>query len=60
LSTKDRKILDLEKALVEQDDTSKKNMSVGDSPRGHLKQRGNPHLKPATTPKHAKINHAGA
>jgi hypothetical protein len=27
LSTKDRKILDLEKALAEQDDTSKKNMS---------------------------------
>jgi hypothetical protein len=25
-----------------------------------LKQRGNPHLKPATKPKHAKPNHAGA
>jgi hypothetical protein len=33
--------------------------SVGDSPRGPLKQRGNPHLNPATTPKHAKPNHAG-
>jgi hypothetical protein len=33
---------------------------VGDSPRGPLKQRGNPHLKPATKPKHAKPNHAGA
>jgi hypothetical protein len=32
---------------------------VGDSPRGPLKQRGNPHLKPATKPKHAKPNHAG-
>jgi hypothetical protein len=32
---------------------------VGDSPRGPLKQRGNPHLKPATTPKNAKPNHAG-
>jgi hypothetical protein len=27
--------------------------SVGDSPRGPLKQWGNPHLKPATKPKHA-------
>jgi hypothetical protein len=26
---------------------------VGDSPRGPLKQRGNPHLKPATKLKHA-------
>jgi hypothetical protein len=34
--------------------------SVRDSPRGPLKQRGNPHLKPATKPKHAKPNHAGA
>jgi hypothetical protein len=34
--------------------------SVGDSPRGPLKQRGNPHLKPATKPKRAKPNHAGA
>jgi hypothetical protein len=33
---------------------------VGDSPRGPLKQRGNPHLKPTTKPKHAKPNHAGA
>jgi hypothetical protein len=33
--------------------------SVGDSPRGPLKQRGDPHLNPATTPKHAKPNHAG-
>jgi hypothetical protein len=33
---------------------------VGDSPRGPIKQRGNPHLKPATKPKHAKPNHAGA
>jgi ribonuclease HI len=33
--------------------------NVGDSPRGPLKQRGNPHLKPATKPKHAKPNHAG-
>jgi hypothetical protein len=33
---------------------------VGDSPRGPHKQRGNPHLKPATKPKHAKPNHAGA
>jgi hypothetical protein len=32
---------------------------VGDSPRGPLKQRGNPHLNPATTSKHAKPNHAG-
>jgi hypothetical protein len=34
--------------------------SVGDSPRGPLKQLGNPHLKPTTKPKHAKPNHAGA
>jgi hypothetical protein len=33
---------------------------VGDSPRGPLKQRGNPHLKPAKGLKHAKPNHAGA
>jgi hypothetical protein len=33
---------------------------VGDSPRGPLKQRGSPCLKPATTPKRAKPNHAGA
>jgi hypothetical protein len=26
--------------------------AVGDSPRGPPKQRGNPHLKPATKPKH--------
>jgi hypothetical protein len=26
-------------------------LCVGDSPRGPLKQRGNPHLKPATKPK---------
>jgi hypothetical protein len=32
---------------------------VGDSPRGPLKQRGDPHLNPPTTPKHAKPNHAG-
>jgi hypothetical protein len=32
---------------------------VGDSPRGPLKQRGNPHLKPATKPKHNLLNHAG-
>jgi hypothetical protein len=32
---------------------------VGDSPRGPLKQRGNPHLKPATKPKHSLPNHAG-
>jgi hypothetical protein len=32
---------------------------VGDSPRGPLKQRGNPHLKPATKPKHNLPNHAG-
>jgi hypothetical protein len=32
----------------------------GDSPRGPLKQRGDPRLKPATRPKHAKPNHAGA
>jgi hypothetical protein len=33
---------------------------VGDSPRGPLKQRGKPHLKPATRPKRVKPNHAGA
>jgi hypothetical protein len=33
--------------------------TVGGSPRGPPKQRGNPHLNPATTPKHAKPNHAG-
>jgi hypothetical protein len=33
---------------------------VGDSPKGPLKQRGNPHLKPSTKPKNAKPNHAGA
>jgi hypothetical protein len=27
--------------------------TVGDSPRGPLKQRVNPHLRPATKPKHA-------
>jgi hypothetical protein len=32
---------------------------VGDNPRGPLKQRGNPHLKPATKPKHSLPNHAG-
>jgi hypothetical protein len=32
---------------------------VGDSPRGPLKQRGNPHLKPATSPKHKLPNPAG-
>jgi hypothetical protein len=32
---------------------------VGDSPRGPFKQQGDPHLNPATTPKHAKPNHAG-
>jgi hypothetical protein len=32
---------------------------VGDSPRGPLKQRGNPHLKPATKPKHNLPNPAG-
>jgi hypothetical protein len=32
---------------------------VGDSPRGPLKQRGNPHLKPATKPKRNLLNHAG-
>jgi hypothetical protein len=34
-------------------------LCVGDSPRGPLKQLGNPHLKPATKPKHALLNHAG-
>jgi hypothetical protein len=33
---------------------------VGDSLRGPLKRRGNPHLKPATKPRHAKPNRAGA
>jgi hypothetical protein len=33
--------------------------SVGDSPRGPLKRRGNPHLKPTTRPKHNLPNHAG-
>jgi transposase InsO family protein len=33
---------------------------VGDSPRGPLKQRESPHLKPATKPRHAKPNRAGA
>jgi hypothetical protein len=32
---------------------------VGDSPRGPLKQQGNPRLKPATKPKHNLPNHAG-
>jgi hypothetical protein len=32
---------------------------VGDSPRGPLKQRGNPHLKPTTKPKYSVPNHAG-
>jgi hypothetical protein len=32
---------------------------VGDSPRGPLKQLGNPHLKPATKPKTTLLNHAG-
>jgi hypothetical protein len=32
--------------------------SVGDSPRDPLKQRGNPHLKPATKPKHNLPNPA--
>jgi hypothetical protein len=32
---------------------------VGDSTRGLLKQRGKPHLKPATKPKYVKSNHAG-
>jgi hypothetical protein len=36
------------------------NACVGDSPRGPLKRRGNPHLKPATKPKHAEPDHAGA
>jgi hypothetical protein len=34
-------------------------VGVGDSPRGPLKQRGNPHLKPTTKPKHSVPNHAG-
>jgi hypothetical protein len=34
--------------------------SVGDSPRGPLKQQGKPHLKPGTKPKNIKPNHAGA
>jgi hypothetical protein len=34
-------------------------LGVGDSPRGPLKQRGNPHLKPATKPKHNLPNPAG-
>jgi hypothetical protein len=33
--------------------------TVGDNPRGPLKQRGNPHLKPATRPKHNLPNPAG-
>jgi hypothetical protein len=32
---------------------------VADSPRGPLKQRGNPHLKPATKPRHNLPNPAG-
>jgi hypothetical protein len=32
---------------------------VGDSPRGPLKQRGNPHLNPTTRPKHNLPNYAG-
>jgi hypothetical protein len=32
---------------------------VGDSPRGPLKQWGEPHLKPTTKPKHVKPNHEG-
>jgi hypothetical protein len=40
--------------------TTPPSSAVGDSPRVALKQRGNPHLKPATKPKHAKPNHAGA
>jgi hypothetical protein len=35
------------------------NQAVGDSPRGPLKQLGNPHLNPATKPKHNLLNHAG-
>jgi hypothetical protein len=34
-------------------------MSVGDSPRGPLKQWGNPHLKPTKRPKHKSSNHVG-
>jgi hypothetical protein len=34
-------------------------LPVGDNPRGPLKQRGNPHLKPTTKPKHSVPNHAG-
>jgi F0F1-type ATP synthase membrane subunit b/b' len=34
-------------------------VGVGDSPRGPLKQQGNPHLKPATMPKHDLPNPAG-
>jgi hypothetical protein len=39
--------------------TSTWKILVGDSPRGPLKQRENPHLKPATNPKHNLLNHAG-
>jgi hypothetical protein len=39
--------------------TLKSSCAVGDSPRCPLKQRGNPHLKLATKPKHSLPNHAG-
>jgi hypothetical protein len=32
---------------------------VGDSPKGPLKQLGNPHLKPATSQNQASLKHAG-
>jgi hypothetical protein len=35
------------------------NPTVGDSPRGPLKRRGNPLLKPTTRPKHDSLNRAG-
>jgi hypothetical protein len=37
-----------------------KDFSVGDSPRGPLKQWGKTHLKPRTKPDNIKPNHAGA
>jgi hypothetical protein len=50
----DATILDLQQAAK-----TGRTTLVGDSPRGPLKQRGNPHLKPATKPKHDLPNPEG-
>jgi hypothetical protein len=59
-SAKDLQVVDRDIIEHTLETDEKITLNVGDSPRGPLKRRGNPRLKPAAKPKHAKPNHAGA